>query len=83
MSAAFRHKDHKGFHKGHEDAEAAREKEPMPGHSLQRAALVVAACLLALAVRADPVPSLWDPDLRLDKPDLGALKAIRFLTADD
>src|SRR4051812_20416851 len=39
-------------------------------------------CLVA-AARADPVPSLWDPGLHLDKPDLGTLKAIRFLTADD
>lgn len=39
--------------------------------------------LLPLAARADPVPSLWDPGLHLDKPDLSGLKAIRFLTADD
>jgi polar amino acid transport system substrate-binding protein len=39
--------------------------------------------LIALAVRADPVPGLWDPGLHLDKPDLSGFKAIRFLTADD
>ena len=55
----------------------------MSGPLLKRAALGLVLCLVALASRADPVPSLWDPDLRLDKPDLGALKAIRFLTADD
>jgi polar amino acid transport system substrate-binding protein len=42
----------------------------------------VAACLATVAL-ADPVPSLWDPGLHLEKPDLGALKAIRFLTSDD
>ncbi len=42
------------------------------------------ALLLGLsAARADPVPSLWDPALHPDKPDLGGLKAIRFLTSDD
>ena len=43
------------------------------------------AALLSLAVPAlaDPVPSLWDPSLHLDKPDVSSLKAIRFLTADD
>jgi polar amino acid transport system substrate-binding protein len=46
--------------------------------------LALAATLtLAFPARADPVPSLWDPALHLDKPDLGGLKAIRFLTADD
>ncbi len=48
----------------------------------RRAALVAAALAAGLA-RADPVPSLWDPGLHPDKPDLGGLKAIRFLTADD
>ena len=44
---------------------------------------MLAAALLAGAAVADPVPSLWDPALHLDKPDLTGLKAIRFLTADD
>jgi polar amino acid transport system substrate-binding protein len=44
------------------------------------AALIVAS---VAAVCADPVPSLWDPALHLDKPDLSGVKAIRFLTADD
>jgi polar amino acid transport system substrate-binding protein len=39
--------------------------------------------LAALAARADPAPSLWDPALHLDTPNLAGLKAIRFLTADD
>ena len=39
--------------------------------------------LAIFAAAADPVPSLWDPGLHLDKPDLSGLKAIRFLTADD
>ena len=29
------------------------------------------------------VPSFWDPDLRLERPDLAAMRVIRFLTADD
>lgn len=29
------------------------------------------------------VPSFWDPQKRLEKPDLGGLRAIRFLTEDD
>jgi polar amino acid transport system substrate-binding protein len=33
--------------------------------------------------RADPAPNLWDPNLRLDTPDLTSVRAIRFLTADD
>jgi polar amino acid transport system substrate-binding protein len=41
------------------------------------------ALVAAGAAAADPVPSLWDPALHLDKPDLTRLKAIRFLTADD
>ena len=45
--------------------------------------LLLAVALVALAARADPVPSLWDPSLHLDTPDLAGLKAIRFLTADD
>lgn len=30
-----------------------------------------------------PAPSFWDPNLRLERPDLSALRAIRFLTDDD
>lgn len=48
-----------------------------------RLSLIAAVALVALAARADPVPSLWDPALHLDTPDLTGLKAIRFLTADD
>jgi polar amino acid transport system substrate-binding protein len=29
------------------------------------------------------VPSFWDPNLHLDRPDLSGLRAIRFLTDDD
>lgn len=28
-------------------------------------------------------PSFWDPGLRLERPDLSGLRAIRFLTSDD
>jgi len=48
-----------------------------------RLLLAAAMLVLALAARADPVPSLWDPALHLDTPELTGLKAIRFLTADD
>jgi polar amino acid transport system substrate-binding protein len=50
---------------------------------LKRAALLAAALLASAVASADPTPSLWDPSLHPDKPDLSGLKAIRFLTADD
>ena len=52
----------------------------------------VAAAVFALATllgvmkpgAAEPfMPSFWDPGLRLDRPDLSGVRAIRFLTADD
>jgi polar amino acid transport system substrate-binding protein len=43
----------------------------------------LALALLAAVARADPAPSLWDPSLHLDKPDISGLRAIRFLTSDD
>jgi polar amino acid transport system substrate-binding protein len=46
-------------------------------------ALAILLSFLAAPALGDPVPSLWDPALHLDKPDLSGLKAIRFLTADD
>lgn len=46
--------------------------------------LALAAALgLAGVGHADPAPNFWDPALRLEKPDLSGLRAIRFLTADD
>jgi polar amino acid transport system substrate-binding protein len=48
-----------------------------------RVVVCLAFALVATLARADPVPSLWDPSLHLDKPDLSGLKTIRFLTADD
>jgi polar amino acid transport system substrate-binding protein len=45
-------------------------------------ALLLVVALAAPAL-ADPVPSLWDPGQHPDKPDLSAVKSIRFLTADD
>ena len=48
---------------------------------------VVALAMLLGAMKlgaAEPfTPSFWDPALRLDRPDLSGLRAIRFLTADD
>jgi len=37
----------------------------------------------ALADDRLPAPSFWDPNLHLERPDLSALRAIRFLTDDD
>ena len=50
------------------------------------AALALASALAAPALgeAAEPfAPSFWDPDLRLERPDLTGLRIIRFLTADD
>jgi polar amino acid transport system substrate-binding protein len=40
---------------------------------------------VAFAQTADDVfvPSFWDPHHRIEKPDLGALRSLRFLTEDD
>ena len=35
------------------------------------------------ASQRGPAPSFWDPGLHLERPDLSALRAIRFLTDDD
>jgi polar amino acid transport system substrate-binding protein len=49
--------------------------------------LLALAALLGVMHRcaaAEPfTPSFWDPALRLDRPDLSGVRAIRFLTADD
>ena len=37
----------------------------------------------ALAASQPFTPSFWDPALRLERPDLSGVRAIRFLTADD
>jgi polar amino acid transport system substrate-binding protein len=37
----------------------------------------------APAAERGPAPSFWDPALHLERPDLSALRAIRFLTDDD
>jgi|SRR5579871_3303955 len=51
-------------------------------------ALLLGACLaqraaLGSATSPPEAPSFWDPGLRLDKPDLTGIRAIRFLTSDD
>ena len=50
-------------------------------------ALVLGCAVAGMPVaRAEPapfVPSFWDPAQRPDKPDLGALRVIRFMTEDD
>jgi polar amino acid transport system substrate-binding protein len=50
--------------------------------------ICVALCALlcptgARAASQALVPGFWDPALRLDRPDLSGVRAIRFLTADD
>jgi polar amino acid transport system substrate-binding protein len=58
--------------------------------SLVLAALLVEAAFQASAI-AEPAagpaenapPSFWDPGRRLQKPDLGGLKQLRFVTEDD
>jgi len=47
---------------------------------LALAALLIPATALAAELAA---PSFWDPALRLERPDLSGVRAIRFLTADD
>ena len=47
------------------------------------AALAAAAPAAAQTGDRSPAPSFWDPGLHLERPDLSALRAIRFLTADD
>ncbi len=41
------------------------------------------ASVTAGAAERGPAPSFWDPGLHLERPDLSALRAIRFLTDDD
>jgi polar amino acid transport system substrate-binding protein len=51
-----------------------------------RFALGAALALLtagAFAAEPAPAPSFWDPGRKLEKPDLSAIKQIRFLTEDD
>jgi polar amino acid transport system substrate-binding protein len=43
----------------------------------------LAASVAAGAADRLPAPSFWDPNLHLERPDLSALRAIRFLTDDD
>ena len=63
-----------------------RKRGCTPGAALSRVALVVLAGALFCAAPAlgEPFsPSFWDPHARPAKPDLGSLRALRFLTDDD
>jgi polar amino acid transport system substrate-binding protein len=63
--------------------------------SIFRVVILIALCVIAGVVSgsartyaAEPakdvfIPSFWEPALHLDKPDLGGMKIIRFLTDDD
>ena len=55
----------------------------MRGHWLYAflARLIIAVALSCAMAYADPAPSFWDPDLRLEKPDLTGIRAIRFSPA--
>jgi polar amino acid transport system substrate-binding protein len=59
----------------------------MSGLYLFRVALLVFCCVTIPASAQTPasvfVPSFWDPQNRLEKPDLGGLHSIRFLTEED
>ena len=55
-------------------------------NSVRAAALALAALAspaAALGAQPSAAPSFWDPALRLERPDLSGVRAIRFLTADD
>jgi polar amino acid transport system substrate-binding protein len=45
--------------------------------------VTLAVSVAAAAADRLPAPSFWDPNLHLERPDLSALRAIRFLTDDD
>ena len=47
--------------------------------------VTVATAMVTAAAAADRLaaPSFWDPNLHIERPDLSALRAIRFLTDDD
>ncbi len=52
---------------------------------LFRIAATLLCCVCSAPVRAaDPVvPSFWDPQRRMEKPDLSTIRSIRFITEDD
>jgi polar amino acid transport system substrate-binding protein len=61
-------------------------RPPFGSNFLRAACLALAALLIpavALAAQPSAAPSFWDPALRLERPDLSGVRAIRFLTADD
>jgi polar amino acid transport system substrate-binding protein len=48
--------------------------------------LVISLSALSEAKAADPppsIPSFWDPDAQIDRPELVGVRALRFLTDDD
>jgi polar amino acid transport system substrate-binding protein len=61
-------------------------RPPFRSNFIRAAALALGALLApatALAAQPSAAPSFWDPALRLERPDLSGVRAIRFLTADD
>ena len=48
--------------------------------------LLLTACLAAAVARAEPVvtvPNFWDPAVRVERPDPGPQRVVRFLTDDE
>lgn len=41
------------------------------------------ALLIGVAAHADQIPNFWDPQHRMEKPDLSTIRLIRFVTQDD
>lgn len=66
-------------------SEAWRRSAKLTSGALALFACLAAAPSFAAPERATPAPapSFWDPAHKIEKPDLGALKQIRFLTEDD
>jgi polar amino acid transport system substrate-binding protein len=61
---------------------------PLRIGKLKKILCVVAALSMSGAAAAEqapsvPIPSFWDPDAQLEKPELVGVRALRFLTDDD
>lgn len=50
---------------------------------LELLAAILVCLLMSATAQADPVPNYWDPQHRMEKPDLSTIRLIRFITQDD